>query len=227
MTLSLAGRTSAPKPVPVPTRIGGFGGAEGFARWLMAERVAAVVDATHPFAAAISRNAARACAALGVPLLALRRPPWRPVEGDRWTEVAAMPEAVGALGPESRCVFLTVGRLELHHFAAAPQHRYLARTIEPVGEALWVPNLVAIQDRGPFDAGREREFMRRTGIEVVVTKNSGGTATYGKIAAARELGLPVILVAPPPMPEADTVATAQEALSWLAAHDRPLWKRGV
>lgn len=218
VTLSLAGRTSEPKPLPVPTRVGGFGGAEGLARWLSENRIGAVVDATHPFAATISRNAAEACRAIGVPLLALRRAPWRPVAGDRWIEAATMGEAVRALGAEPRCVFLTVGRLELRHFAAAPEHRYVVRTIEPIADALPVPNLVAIRSRGPFDGRCERELMRHENIEVVVTKNSGGAATYGKIAAARELGLPVIMVARPDKPKTMSVETADEALDWLACH---------
>lgn len=219
-TLSLAGRTSAPKPAPIETRVGGFGGVDGLARWLEAARTTAVVDATHPFAARISGNAAAACAALGLPLLGVRRPPWQPVAGDRWIEVPAMGDAVRALGTRPACVFLTVGRLELHHFAAAPQHRYLVRTIEPLGDALPVPHVTALRDRGPFEAARERELMQREGVEVVVTKNSGGPATYGKIAAARALGLPVILVARPPKPEGETVATAEEAMAWLDRHGR-------
>lgn len=219
-TLSLAGRTARPQPLPVATRIGGFGGAEGLARWLSDNGTMAVVDATHPFAAVISRNAAAACRAAGVPLLFLRRPPWRAAAGDRWIEAASMPEAARALGSERRCVFLTVGRLELAAFAAAPQHRYLVRTIEPIGDALPVPNLVAIRERGPFDAADERALMTREGVEVLVSKNSGGEATYGKIAAARALGLPVVMVARPDKPDGERVATPEAALEWLAAHER-------
>ncbi len=120
------------------------------------QRVEAVIDATHPFAAMIARNAVAACAQRGVPLLALRRPPWRATSGDRWTEVAAMPEAAAALGPAPRRVFLTVGRLELPAFAAAPQHHYIVRTIEPIGDALPVPGVIAIQERGPFGEAEER-----------------------------------------------------------------------
>lgn len=175
-----------------------------------------MIDATHPFAAVISRNAAAACTTSRVPLLALRRPPWRPQEGDRWTVVPSMHDAVSALGREPRRVFLTVGRLELQPFAQAPQHRYVVRTIEPIGEALPVPRLIAIRDRPPFDQAAERALMEREGIEVLVTKNSGGTATYPKIAAARALGLPVILVARPDRPEGvDEVETPAAALAWL------------
>lgn len=221
VTLSLAGRTAQPKPAPVPTRVGGFGGAEGLARWLGEHRIGAVIDATHPFAAVISRNAAAACAQAGAPLLGLRRPPWRAQAGDRWTEVSTMPEAVAALGPAPRRVFLTVGRLELPAFAAAPRHAYVVRTIEPIGDALPAPRVVAIRDRGPFDEADERALMREHGIEVVVTKNSGGAATYGKIAAARALGLPVVMVARPAKPAGPAVESVEAALAWIAAHEPP------
>ncbi|MBB3020727.1 precorrin-6A/cobalt-precorrin-6A reductase [Microvirga lupini] len=214
--LSMAGRTSDPRPLPIPTRIGGFGGVEGLARFLVQERIEALIDATHPFAAVMSRNAAEACAQVHIPLLALRRPPWTAQEGDRWIEVESMEEAVGELGHESRRVFLTVGRLELPPFVAAPQHTYLVRTIEPIGEALPVPKVIAVQDRAPFDEAAERALIARERVEVVVTKNSGGAATYPKIAAARALGLPVIVVARPEKPRGvEEVASADAALDWL------------
>jgi precorrin-6A/cobalt-precorrin-6A reductase len=214
--LSMAGRTSNPRPLPVATRIGGFGGVDGLVRFLRDERIEAVIDATHPFAAMMSRNAAEACAQIGVPLLALRRPAWALQEGDRWIEVASMEEAVRALGDEPRRVFLTVGRLELSSFAAAPQHTYLVRTIEPIGVALPVPNVIAVRDRAPFDQEAERALMERERVEVMVTKNSGGVATYPKIAAARSLGLPVVVVARPGKPcGVEEVATAEAAFQWL------------
>ncbi|MBM1173711.1 cobalt-precorrin-6A reductase [Microvirga arabica] len=214
--LSMAGRTSDPRPLPIPTRIGGFGGVEGLIRFLAQERIEAVIDATHPFAAMMSRSAAEACASACVPLLALRRPPWAPQEGDRWIEVGSTGEAVRALGDEPRRVFLTVGRLELPPFAAAPQHTYLVRTIGPIGDALPVPNVIAIQDRAPFNEAAERALMERERVEIVVTKNSGGAATYPKIAAARALGVPVIVVARPEKPRGiEEVASADAALEWL------------
>jgi precorrin-6A/cobalt-precorrin-6A reductase len=214
--LSMAGRTSDPRPMPIPTRIGGFGGVAGLARFLLEEKIEAVIDATHPFAAVMSRNAAAACVQAQVPLLALRRPAWRPQDGDRWNEVTSIGEAVQAFGDAPRRVFLTVGRLELASFAAAPQHTYLVRTIEPIGDALPVPNIITIQDRAPFDEAAERMLMERERIDVVVTKNSGGSATYPKIAAARSLGLPVIVVARPEKPsDVEEVASAEAALDWL------------
>jgi precorrin-6A/cobalt-precorrin-6A reductase len=214
--LSMAGRTSDPRPMPIPTRIGGFGGVAGLADFLRIERIEAVIDATHPFAAVMSRNAAEACAQAQVPLLALRRPAWVSQEGDRWIEVASMGEAVQALGEAPRRAFLTVGRLELAPFAAAPQHTYLVRTIEPIGDALPMPNVIAIRERAPFDEAAERALMERERIDMVVTKNSGGAATYPKIAAARSLGLPVVVVARPETPlGVEEVTSAEAALDWL------------
>jgi precorrin-6A/cobalt-precorrin-6A reductase len=226
-TLSLAGRTTSPRPSPLPMRTGGFGGAEGLARWLSEHQTDAVVDATHPFAAMMSRNAATACTRLGVPLLALRRPPWRAQPGDRWIEVATMADAVPALGAAPRRVFLTIGRLELAPFAAAPQHFYLVRSIEPIGEALAVPHLRTLRARGPFDEAGERALLESEHIEVIVTKNSGGSATYAKIAAARALGLPAVVVARPEKPAVTEVGSVAAALDWIAVQQRAPMARGV
>ena len=215
-TLSLAGRTADPKPLPLPTRIGGFGGPEGLAAYLRDERVERLIDATHPFAARISRNAALAAEAAGVPLLAVRRPAWARQPGDDWRAVASVPAAADAIGAAPRTVFVTVGRNEAGAFARAPQHAYLVRTIEPLDGALPVPRLTEIRARGPFGAAAEAEFMRGQGVEVLVSKNAGGPATYGKIEAARALGLPVIMVRRPEKPAVACVDDAAGALRWLA-----------
>ncbi|MDQ0392501.1 cobalt-precorrin-6A reductase [Labrys monachus] len=211
--ISLAGRTKNPAPLPIPHRIGGFGGPEGLAAFLAENRVAALVDATHPFADRMSANAVAAARMSGVPLLALRRPAWQAQAGDRWTEVADAEAAVAALGARPRRVFLTTGRLELPAFLAAPQHFYLVRSVD-APEAL-PPLSRLILARGPFAEDDECALMQAEGIEAVVTKNSGGTATYGKIAAARRLGLPVILLRRPAVAEVETVSTAEEALAWI------------
>lgn len=213
--LSLAGRTTAPMASPVPVRIGGFGGAEGLARYLAEARIAAVIDATHPFAARISANAARAADLAGVPLLAIRRPAWEREAGDAWIEVDDMAAAAQALGPKPRVVFLTIGRQEVSAFARAPHHAYVVRSIEPIGDTLPVPRLTTIAARGPFDAQAEADLMRREGIDIVISKNAGGAATYGKIAAARRLGLPVVMVRRPAKPDVPSVTDAAEALPWL------------
>ncbi|ACK86408.1 cobalt-precorrin-6A reductase [Methylorubrum extorquens] len=221
VTLSLAGRTASPKPEPVPTRTGGFGGPEGLARHLAREGIGLLVDATHPFAARMSRNAALAAAQAGVPILALRRPGWARQQGDDWTQVASMAEAAAALGPAPRRVFLTIGRQEVAAFAAAPQHDYVVRTIEPIGDALPVPRLTRIRARGPFDAGTEAAFLASAGIAVLVSKNSGGAATYGKVLAARRLSLPVVMVARPDKPAVPQVPDAEAALALILSGELP------
>jgi precorrin-6A/cobalt-precorrin-6A reductase len=213
--LSLAGRTAAPVAQPVPTRVGGFGGAEGLAAYLRAERIAALIDATHPYAATISANAARAAAVAGVRLLALRRPPWQPVAGDRWTEVADVPAAVRALALAPRRVFLALGRKELQPFGTAPHHHYLVRSVDPVDPPLPVPHASYLVARGPFAESAERELLTAHAIDVVVAKNSGGDATYGKIAAARGLGIEVILLRRPHLSDVPSVASIEEAAAWL------------
>ena len=227
VTVSLAGSTTAPATQAAPLRTGGFGGARGLADYLTAERVQVLIDATHPYAANISLNAAEAAAVTRVPLLALRRPPWVPRPGDNWTEVADPPAAVQALGPSPRRVFLALGRNEIGCFAQAPQHDYLVRSVEPVDPPLAVPRAFYVTGRGPFTEADDRDLLSMHAIDIVVAKNSGGTATYGKIAAARALGVPVILLRRPALPEAPTVETVEDAVTWLD-HARALpMERGV
>jgi precorrin-6A/cobalt-precorrin-6A reductase len=213
-TVSLAGRTSAPVPHALPVRTGGFGGAAGLAQHLRTQRIAALVDATHPYAARMSTNAADAAREAGVPILALRRPGWERQPGDDWTEVADAPAAAAALGDEPKRVFLALGRQEVASFAAAPQHRYLIRSVEPVGDA--APSGARhILARGPFDAAAERALLQAERIDILVCKNSGGDATYGKIAAARDLCIPILMLRRPVLPALPEVATAEDALAWL------------
>ncbi len=199
ITLSLAGRTANPVAQPVPVRVGGFGGAEGLARYLAAERMELLIDATHPFAARISSNATTAATTGAVPLLTLRRPEWKPVAGDNWTFVDTIPQAVAVLGSEQKTAFVTLGRQELKPLEAAPQHRYVIRSVDPVEPRLAVSQAEYILDRGPFDESRERALLERLGVDVILSKNSGGPAAYAKLAAARSLGIPVILVRRPPV----------------------------
>jgi precorrin-6A/cobalt-precorrin-6A reductase len=216
--LSLAGRTQNPAPAPIPCRIGGFGGAEGLARFLREEKFDALIDATHPFAAQISANARAASATSGVPLLVFSRPAWEPGEGDQWREVATMVDAVTALGEAPRRVFLTQGRLQLAAFAAAPQHFYFVRAIDEPEELRLLPQHKFISARGPFTLEGERELMRGEGIEILVSKNSGGGATAAKLVAARELHIPVILVARPEAEGAEEASRLDEVLDWIEAH---------
>jgi precorrin-6A/cobalt-precorrin-6A reductase len=227
VTLSLAGRTAVPALQPVPVRVGGFGGAEGLADHLAAEHVDVLVDATHPFAAAISANAARGARLANVPLIALRRPPWAPVTGDRWTMVRDAADAVTALGTASRKVFLALGRKEIAPFAAAPQHHYLIRSVDPVDPPLQVPHAVYLTGRGPFAEAEEHDLLARHEIEIVVAKNSGGAAAHGKIVAARALGLAVIMLMRPVLPPAAAVETVDEAVALIDHALASASERGV
>jgi precorrin-6A/cobalt-precorrin-6A reductase len=219
-TLSLAGATANPAPTPIPRRIGGFGGGEGLAAYLKAQRIGAVVDATHPFASRMSANAVAACCATHTPLVVFTRPPWTPEPGDRWVEVATMDDAVAALGAKPRRVFLTQGRLQLSAFARAPQHRYIVRAIDRPAEIDALPDCKLILARGPFSFADELALLKRERIEALVTKNSGGRATYAKIEAARVLGIEVVMVRRPPASEAETLHGLDAAMAWIAAHRR-------
>lgn len=213
--LSLAGRTSAPKTQPIATRVGGFGGVDGLAQHLRDQSIDAVVDATHPYADQMSTNAVAACARTNRPLASFVRPPWTQHTDDRWRIVPTAAKAALALGSEPRRVFLSLGRQELQAFAVAPQHHYLARVIEPPDTEGLPPDLRLLQARGPFDRADEERLLRGERIEVLVSKNAGGRATYAKIDAARALGLPVIMIARPDKPAGHAVESAEAAMTWL------------
>jgi precorrin-6A/cobalt-precorrin-6A reductase len=211
---SLAGRVQNPVLPPGEVRIGGFGGASGLADWLRAENAAAVVDATHPFAAGISAHAAAACAQAGTPLLSLVRPPWERGDGDDWRQAGSLAEAARLLPALGQRAFLTTGRQGLAAFAAADQTWFLVRCVDPPSGPLPAACEVILA-RGPYDAPAELALMRAHRIEVLVTKNSGGPLTSGKLQAARELAIPVIMVARPPRPTVPECASAAEAERWL------------
>jgi len=217
--LSLAGRTRNLQLPDTPHRVGGFGGVDGLAAYLRERRIHALVDTTHPFAARISANAVSAALQTGTALLRFARKPWAPVAGDRWLEVDDMPAACAALGKEARRVFLSIGRLEIAAFHAAPQHHYLVRAVDPFETGL--PQARLITARGPFDLDAERALLREADIEIVVSKNSGTAATYAKIAAARELELPVVLVRMPRLPPVHEVDSLDAIVPWLVqrAHE--------
>jgi precorrin-6A/cobalt-precorrin-6A reductase len=220
---SYAGRVARPKPQPLPTRTGGFGGAGGLARWLGEHRISHVVDATHPFAAQISHNAIAACAATDTPLIALTRPEWVPRTGDSWTHVPDIAGAVAALAGPPRRVMLAIGRMHLADFATQPQHFYLLRLIEQP-ERPPFPDCEAVIARGPFSREDDAALLRNHRIDLLVTKNAGGAATRGKLDAARELGIGVLMIARPDLPDrAEAVGVAQ-VLAWL---DHVGTERGV
>ncbi len=214
-TTSLAGRTRAPAALPGAVRRGGFGGAQALADYLKTRAVDIVVDATHPFAARISRNAAQACAAAGVPRLVLTRAPWTARDGDLWTPVPDAQAAAAALPGLGRRVFLTIGRQELAAFAALDAVWFLVRLVEPSQGPLALDDYHLVLGRGPFSLEREITLLRAHGIEAVVSKNSGGAGTYAKIEAARALDLPVVMVARPALPAGETVESVAAARAWI------------
>lgn len=215
--LSLAGRTENPAAQVVPVRVGGFGGAGGLAAYLRQNKIDLLIDATHPYAARISANAAEAARMTGVPIVALRRPGWEAVEGDRWMLVDTVASAVTALGSVPRRVFLALGRQEVAAFKAAPQHHYLIRSVDPVEPRLAVPDATYLLARGPFHEVDERALLQEHRIDVVVSKNSGGEATYGKIAAARALGIEVVMIRRPALPDVTSAETV-ESLAAMVDH---------
>jgi precorrin-6A/cobalt-precorrin-6A reductase len=211
---SLAGRVRNPRLPDGPVRVGGFGGADGLADFLREERITHVIDATHPFAAGITANAALAAAQAGVPRLVLRRPAW---EADpSWESAADIREAAQAVAHwPGDSVFLTTGRRDLGAFAADGRHGYLVRTVDPPEGAV-PPRMTLLLDRGPYSVESESALMREHRVGLLVTKNSGGPMTAAKLTAARELGVRVIMVRRPPLPPGSTaVATVAEALRWL------------
>lgn len=213
---SLAGRTKQPlTPKTGTVRIGGFGGAAGLAEFLRCSPIDFLIDATHPFAAQISANAAVAATECHVPHLMLVRPAWEAVEGDRWIEVASHSEAARALSGHSRRVFLTIGRQELAEFAGLEDVWCLMRAIDPPAPNTPIPHGELLLARGPFSLADERELLLQYQIDTIVSKNSGGAATYPKIIAARELNIPVVMVQRTPIPNVERVADVAGAISWL------------
>ncbi|WP_030766501.1 MULTISPECIES: cobalt-precorrin-6A reductase [unclassified Streptomyces] len=215
VTTSLAGRVASPVLPPGETRVGGFGGVEGLAAWIVVHDVTHVVDATHPFAERMSFHAAEAAALTGVPLLALRRPGWTPEPGDDWIFVESLEEAAERLPGLGSRAFLTTGRMGLHTFAHLTDTWFLVRSVDPPAAPV-PPRLEVLLDRGPFTLDDERELITRHRIDVLVTKDSGGSATAPKLTAAREAGIPVLVVrrpaAPRGVPETGSVEAVQD---WL------------
>ncbi|MCI4046500.1 cobalt-precorrin-6A reductase [Streptomyces sp. TRM75563] len=217
VTTSLAGRVSAPRLPPGEVRIGGFGGGDGLAAWVREHGVDVLVDATHPFAATMSRNAAEAAAQAHVPLLALRRPGWVAQDGDRWHSTGSLAGAAELLPALGGRVFLTTGRMGLAAFAGAALDDlwFLVRSVD-APEPPCPARMDVLLDRGPFTPEGEREIIRRHRVDVLVTKDSGGDATAPKLAAAREAGIPVVVVRRPPAPDGVPVArTPDEAVEWI------------
>lgn len=216
---SYGGRTRAPAGQPLPTRTGGFGGVSGLADYIRNESITHVIDATHPFAAEMSRNAVEACAQTGTPLIALERSPWTKAPGDNWIEVPDVNTAVAALPEPPAKVFLAIGRQHIAPFAARPQHAYTLRFVDPP-EAPLPFTADVIVSRGPFTLEGELEMMRTRGIAWIVARNSGGNGARAKVDAARMLGLPVIMISRPQLPERLRVESMAEIMQWLGHSTR-------
>ncbi len=210
---SYAGRTETPVAQPLPTRIGGFGGIAGLVAYLKANAISHVVDATHPFAAQMSRNAIVACAEAGVPLLAFERAPWQAAEGDTWICLDSIEAAVAALPEAAARVFLAIGKQNLAPFAAKPQHHYLLRLVDPAPPPL--SDCAIVVDRGPFSVENDIALMTQHKITHIVAKNAGGTGARAKLDAARALQIPVILIDRPSLPERKVADEVAKVLQWL------------
>lgn len=215
-TISFAGRVDRPVRQPLPQRIGGFGGVAGLVDHLRTQNITHVVDATHPFAAQMSRNAVAACTQAQVPLIALTRAPWAAEDRDRWTHVPDIPGAVAALDRPACNVMLAVGRMHLEAFAPNPQHRYLLRLVDPSKTPPPFLHHIVVVDRGPFSVESDRALMLQHKTDLVVSKNAGGTGAAAKIIAARELGLPVIMIDRPALPIRREAHDPRAVIDWLA-----------
>lgn len=214
-TYSYAGRVDNPRPQPLPTRVGGFGGAVGLADYICDNRITHVIDATHPFAAQMSRNAVAACQQTQTLLAALTRPKWEPGPGDQWKHASDIPDAVAALAGPSRRVFLAVGRMHLAEFAGQSQHRYLLRLVD-APDVLPFADCDTVVSRGPFTIEGDIALMRQHQIELVVSKNAGGIGARAKLDAARALGVPVLMIDRPKLPQRVELEDVPQVLDWLA-----------
>lgn len=213
---SLAGRTQKPRLPAGPVRIGGFGGAHGLAAYLRQHNIRLVIDATHPFALTITANAQAATSITGIPLLRLERPAWQPQTGDQWIQAATLAEAALAI-PGGCKVFLALGRQHLAAFYQRQDVRFVARMIEPPQTAPPGPAMHIILGR-PGSVCDEIGFLRQNRIDCLVCRNSGGTAAWGKIIAARQLALPVIMIRRCPASHANVATSVEEAILFMKNH---------
>ena len=218
---SYAGRTETPLEQPLPTRIGGFGGVPGLVAYLRENAITHVIDATHPFAAQMSRNAVAACAETGVKMLALERPAWMPGPDDDWRHVESLEDAAAALPAEPTRVFLAIGRQGLHVFAPYAAHFYLLRLVDAPAAPLPLPNTEIILARGPFTLENDLALLREHHVSLIIAKNAGGAGARAKLDAARTLKLSVLMIDRPPQPLRDIATMPEQVMQWLT-HDADL-----
>jgi len=212
---SLAGATQNPLPVEGESRRGGFGGTVGLVDYLRAVCVDIVIDGTHAFAATISRNSAEACDQTRTERLVVQRPAWEKTEGDHWLEVSDVPEAAEVVAKYGCRVFLTIGRQDIAAFSLCRDAWFLIRSIDRPKQTAEFENYQLLQARGPFDFASEKALLETNRIDLIVSKNSGGTETYAKIEAARALALPVVMIRRPAPPAGTAVPSVDAALAWL------------
>ncbi|MFJ5537439.1 cobalt-precorrin-6A reductase [Vreelandella titanicae] len=215
---SYAGRVNTPKPQPLPTRIGGFGGVNGLATFLVQERISHIVDATHPFAAQMSTSVVAAAAQSGVKAIAFTRPAWQTVNGDQWQSVASIDEAVSTLAGPPQRVLLAIGRMHLSAFAAQPQHHYVLRLVDQPTSPPPLPDVSTVIDRGPFTLEGDLALLENQRIQRIVCKNAGGEGAASKLTAARTLGLPIVMIERPALPPRHEVHRIDDVFSWLSDH---------
>ena len=217
VTTSRAGVTTNRKQVSGNERLGGFGGIDGLVKYLETNAIDIVIDATHPFATTISDHAWTACQKLETPLLVLQRPAWKKEENDEWVDVPDMQAAQDYLQSQdtSLTIFLTTGQKELDGFTSIIKHRFVARMIEPPAPEAEKQNLKVILQRGPFTLNEEIQLIKEEKIDLLISKNSGGTATSAKLIAARKHNIPVLMIARPPQPPAMVIPTVEGCLEWL------------
>jgi precorrin-6A/cobalt-precorrin-6A reductase len=212
--VSLAGATRNPVRPDATVHIGGYGGEDGFRRFVQSKSVQAIVDATHPFAIRMTRRSARVAAELGIPYLQVLRPPWEPGPGDIWHKIDDESEAANFVKP-GQVVFLATGRQTLSRFANLAHAHLVCRQIDPPQGAFPFPNGQFEIGRPPFSVEHECALFERLRVDWLITKNAGGDAPRSKLVAANRMGLPVLMIKRPDQPDVDRVETVDEAMEWL------------
>ena len=212
--ISLAGATRQPEKQPLPTRVGGFGGEAGFLAYVKEAGISAVLDATHPYARQITTRTARLCRAQGLPYVQFSRPPWTAEPGDHWIDIASETEAAAHI-PDGSVVFLGTGRQTLERFANLQGREVICRQIDPPTGPFPFEGGRYLVGRPPFSVEDEVALFQELGVDFLVVKNAGGAPSRTKLTAARQLGIPVLMIARPPQGDWPVVTTTEAALAWV------------